>query len=141
MTNIDDMDLQTKILRLGALRDLYSEAYDKYQELKAEYDMTRFLITQEMGQQGIKSLESGPFLTVRTVKPDLKLTDEAALLNWLQEQPNLETDMYIGLKWTNFKPVAKTLLKKDGEIPPGTELTMTESVTLKLKEKGEQDNG
>lgn len=123
------------VTKLGAMSTESRALYKRYKELKEVEDVLRFELTQALHETGLLTAKTPEFTASIAKRPSVMVVHEQSVLDWLRETPDIETDQYIGLKTTNFKTLAMSLLKGTGEIIPGTELVETESITIKANKK------
>ena len=125
------MQISELIEALGHNKQAASEAYKAYKQIKnIEAELKEELVA-ELEKIGLKSAKGDKFQASITDKPDIVVTHEPSVLEWLKNEPNVEEDAYIGLKTTNFKTLARQILKETGEVVPGTDLTSTQIVTIR----------
>lgn len=130
--------LSDLVAALGDARAKASAAYDTYKTLKAIEDDIRESLYAELQSSGLRSAKGDDFTASIAQKPTVVIKDEQAAMDWLKEAPDVETDVYIGLKATEFQSLAKSVLKGTGEIIPGTEIQIRESLAIKSNTKGGQ---
>jgi hypothetical protein len=92
----------------------------------------------EMGlkESGLMSAKNDQFTASISQTPTIVVTHEQSVIDWLKTTPDVESDLYIGIKKTEFNSFAKTLLKGTGEVIPGTELQTREALSIKANKKG-----
>lgn len=122
------------VKEIGLLNTQYKAAKDHIDIIKGELDDKKLKLLSIMSAGDIKSQGSsdGLYVATRTKKTDVRLVDEAKAIAWLQKQKNIkDKNLFVGLKWANFKPIAKTALKIDGEVVPGIEVTNDYTLSIK----------
>lgn len=131
-----NLTLPKIVEQVGKLSDRRKEVYRQYQELKAQEDAWKTRLIEEFQSIGLRSAKTNDFTASMVSKPGISIQHEQSVIDWLKNAPNIETDQYIGLKKTEFKSLAMSLLKDTGEVVPGTELVNTEYLSIKaVKEK------
>lgn len=133
------MSLSELLAELGKARVASTGAYERYKELKGIEDQLRYELELQLKSSGLKSAKGADFQAVITEKPTVVVKHEASVIDWLQHAPNIESDQYIGLKTTEFKSFADKYLKGTGEIIPGTEVVIKESLSIRANKKEKQD--
>lgn len=121
--------------KLGSARRASKDVYDAYKAAKELEDGLRAELDTKLRSEGLRSAKNDDYIASITSKPLVKITDERAAINWLERQPDIETDLYIGLKKAAFDGLVKAALKTDGEVVPGTELENNEYLTIKEVKK------
>jgi len=122
-------------MALGEARAASTNAYQSYKELKTSEDNLRFELEQKLKETGLKSVKGATYNAVITETPRIVIRHEQSVIDWLQNTPNIETDQYIGLKTTEFQSLAKSMLKDTGELVPGTDVEMKESLAIRSNKK------
>jgi hypothetical protein len=117
-----------KLGELGKQSAYYYGEYKKTEETKAA---VKAELIQTLQAMDLRSAKTETFTASIASKPSIQVTHEQSVIDWLNETPEIETDAYIGLKKTEFKSLAMTLLKQTGEQIPGTELVTTESISVR----------
>ncbi len=117
--------------RIGEYGKRSKYLYEQYKQVEELKVKAKALLIQKLNEAGFKSAKTDNFIASITKKPGIQVLHEQSVLEWLKEAPNIETDQYIGLKKTEFKSLALTMLKDTGEIIPGTELIETESIGIR----------
>ena len=134
-TPINDLDsgktVSELIGHIGQNKKRQAEAYREYKDLKEIEEVWKNELMRKLQEVGLKSAKGEKYSASISSRTDIVVTHEQSVLDWIKETPNIEADAYIGLKKTEFKTLAKTLLKDTGEVVPGTELTTIESITVK----------
>lgn len=126
MSNIAEL-----IEQLGLNKKLASEAYKGYKKLKEAEEGLKAELLMKMAESGAKSFKGDKYGASITHKADIEIIHEQSVIEWLQNTPNVEADAYIGLKRTEFKNLARDMLKNTGELAPGTETVYKDFVTIK----------
>lgn len=125
------MNVSELVDQLGILSTEGKALYKKYKALKEQEDSLRTDLYQTLQSSGLKSAKTNAYNAVISVKTDVLVQHEQSILNWLKTAPDVEADAYIGLKKTEFKTLAKQVLKETGEVIPGTELSTSEVLTIR----------
>lgn len=121
--------------RLGRQRKLTQKAYDEYKAVKELEDITRDDLSNELHAIGLTSAKTKDFTATLAQRVNIEVMHEPSVIDWIKHQPNLEADLYIGLKKSAFDPIAKVLLKNTGELIPGTATIIKEYVSLRDNRK------
>lgn len=130
--------LSDLVAALGNAREAASGAYMAYKEIKGIEDQLRYELELMLHEQGLKTVKGQDFTASISETPRILIKNEQAVIDWLKEAPNIETDRYIGLKATDFQTLAKSILKGTGEVIPGTEVEVRESLAIKSNKKKEK---
>lgn len=125
------MSLSELLSVLGDARKASSNAYEAYKELKGIEDQLRYELEEMLKATGLKSAKGQDYTASISETPRIVVKHEQSVIDWLREAPDIEADRYIGLKSTDFQTFAKTYFKGTGEIIPGTEVNMAESLAIK----------
>lgn len=125
------MSVSTLIESLGVNKKRQAEAYKAYKDLKEIEEIWKAELAVELEKLGAKSFKGKKYSAITTSRSDTIVTNEQSVIDWINNEPNIETDQYIGLKLANFKPLANQVLKETGEIIPGTDRVIKESLSIK----------
>ena len=134
------MSLPELMAKLGQARKARQDAYEAYQMHKMIEDDRRGELEMKLRSEGLRSARNDEYSVAITARPTIQITNEAVVMDWLRHQPDIEPDLYIGVKKTQFDTLARIALKATGEIVPGTEVIETEYLSIKANRK-EQNNG
>jgi len=129
------MSLSELVAALGNAREASSNAYERYKELKGLEDQLRYELENKLRSDGLKSAKGVDFTASISEKPTIVIRNEATIIEWLKHTPDVESDQYIGLKATEFKSLALSMLKGSGEIVPGAEVEVKESLSIRSNKK------
>lgn len=129
------MRISELIEAIGVNKKRQAEAYKNYKELKEIEDIWKQELQAELEKAGLKSAKGDKYLATLSERSDIVVTHEPSVIEWLKESPNVEEDAYIGLKLVNFKQLANQVLKETGEIIPGTDRIIKESLSIKENKK------
>lgn len=129
------------IAALGAAKQKASNAYMAYKQLKNAEDALRYELELKLKAEGLKSAKGKDFTASIVEKPTVIIKDEAAVIGWLREAPNIEADLYIGLKSTEFNSLAQSMLKGTGELIEGTAVEVKESLSIRANAKPKKVQG
>ena len=116
---------------LGHARAATTSAYEAYKTIKDIEDQIRYELEVTLNEMGLKSAKGSDFTASIVTKPTITITRESDVIDWLRNTPDVEPDFYIGLKTTEFKTLAQSLLKNTGELVPGTEVIIKESLSIR----------
>lgn len=125
------MQISELIEAIGINKKRQSEAYKNYKELKEIEDIWKLELAAMLEEAGAKSFKGEKYSAIVSSKSDIVVTNESEVIEWLKNDPNVEEDVYIGLRLTAFKPLANEVLKKTGEIIPGTDRIIKDSLSIK----------
>jgi hypothetical protein len=131
------ISLSSLVSALGESRKASSNAYEAYKELKGIEDQARYELEAMLREMGLKSAKGQDFTASIAEKPTIIIKNEADIIDWLQNTPDVESNRYIGLKQTEFKSLAQAMLKGTGEVVPGTEVEVRESLSIRANKKQE----
>lgn len=121
---------------LGKARERSSAAYEAYKGYKAYEDDLRQKVADALHESGLKSAKGKSYSAIFTDRPTIIIAHEQSVKDWINNTPDVEADQYIGIIPTQFQTLAKTMLKETGEMIPGTELQIKESLSIKANKKG-----
>ena len=125
------MELQSHIDEYGELKAKANKLYSEYKDLMVIVEEKRFMLQRELEKIGLRSAKSANFGVSTVTKKNIAVTNEHLVMEWLKDTPDIEGDLYIGVKLTPFKQLADQVLKQTGEIIPGTELNTKETISIK----------
>lgn len=120
---------------LGHARAATTSCYEAYKEVKAIEDQVRYELELKLRETGLRSAKGATFTASISEKPSIVINNESAAIEWVKNFPDLEADFYIGLKTTEFKNLASSLLKGTGEIPDGCSVEVKESLSIRNNKK------
>lgn len=123
--------LSELVAALGQAREASQNAYEAYKEQKGIEEQLRYELELELHATGLKSAKGADFTASLIEKPTVIIKDDTAIVEWLRHTPDIEADLYIGLKTTEFKTLAQTILKGTGELIPGTDIEIRESLAIR----------
>lgn len=123
--------MEDALKKLKQASDLSKKAYQAYQEAKEIEDKIRQEVKEQMLSTGLMSAKTKDLTVSIVSKPTIEIRHEQSALEWLKEEPNLETDQFIGLKTSEFKKLALHRLKETGEIVNGCDVVMMETLSIR----------
>lgn len=129
--------LSSLVTSLGKARERRVKAYDSYAELRDKENAVRTELYAELQAVGLRSAKGLDFNASIVETPTVVVKHEQTVLNWLRESPNIESDLYIGLRTDAFKGLAQSVLKSTGEVIPGTALEVRETLSIRSNKKKE----
>ena len=129
------MSLSELIDALGKAKIASNNAYEAYKELKGIEDEIRYELEATLNASGLRSVKGSTYTASIAQKPTIVIQQEQLIIEWLKGAPNIEYDHYIGLKATEFKKLAEVLLKDTGEVIPGTDVEIRESLSIRSNVK------
>lgn len=120
------------IAEYKAAEKVTKEAYEYAKSCATAQAEAKDRIDAALKAAGLKTAatEDGRFTAFYSKRTNIKVSDEAKVIDWIKAN-GLDLDQYVGLKATEFKPVAMEALKQTGEIVPGTEREEVEALTVK----------
>lgn len=131
------MSLSELVAALGEARVAASNLYQTYKEAKGIEDQLRYQLEEQLKVSGLKSVKGADFQAVITETPRVVIKHEQSVIDWLRNTPDVETDRYVGVKASEFQSLAKAMLKDTGEMIPGTEVEVRETLAIRAnKQKG-----
>lgn len=125
------MTIAELLEELGTVKTAANAHYREYKRLKESEDAMKAELTAMLNEAGLKSAKGKKFTASMRLHTDVVINHEQSVIEWLKTTPDVEADAYIGLKVTPFKSFAKLVLKETGEVIPGTDLSITESLAIK----------
>lgn len=128
--------LSNLLTELGLARQIAAEAYKEYKQLKEQEDGLRAALFEELHAVGLDSAKGSDFTASIRKEPTFVIKHEPSVIQWLRDTPGIEEDVYIGIKSPEFKTLAKTILTQTGEIIPGSEYLISESLAIRANKKG-----
>lgn len=120
---------------LGKARIASTNAYQSYREVKDSEDQLRYELEQELRSIGLKSAKGQDYTASIIEKPTVVVRNETEVIGWLNNTPDIESDLYIGLKPVQFQSLARSILQGTGETIPGTEVEVRESLAIRSNKK------
>lgn len=136
MEDLDkSQDIKELIELVASLGTDSSNAYKSYKQLKEREDRARDMLREALIGSGLLTARTKDVTASIVSKPTIEIRHEQSALEWLKNEPDIETDEFIGLKVTPFKKLALHRLseKGGGEIIPGTEMVMNQSLAIRKK--------
>jgi len=103
--------------------------YKQYNESKGQEAQARALLKTKLQEEGMLSAKTEQYAVSITKKPDVNVVDDKAAIAWMRER-KLDLNYYVGLKKTEFKTMARAMLKETGEVAGGTEVVEIESLSI-----------
>ncbi len=117
--------------KVGEQKKTVDEAYKRYVKVKEKYEHMRTELQIALDNAGLKSAKGDEYLASIVSKSDVVITNEQDVIEWLRNEPDIEVDEYIGLKLTSLKGLVNYRLKEQGEIVPGTDRVIKDSIVIK----------
>jgi len=125
------MELQSLIDEYGELKSKANKLYSEYKDLVVVVEEKRYELQKMLEATGLRSVKSANYGVSTVSKRNIAVTNEHLVMEWLKDTPDIEGDLYIGVKLTQFKQLADQVLKQTGEIIPGTEVSTKETISIK----------
>lgn len=125
------MSIKELLSALGENKKKSGELYALYKAMKTEEDVLKEELMASLKATGLKSAKGEDYTASISEKPNIVITSERDVMDWLENTPNVEADFYIGVKKPEFKTLALQVLKDSGEIINGTDLQTTESLAIR----------
>jgi hypothetical protein len=135
VATVETLTVSQLIELVGEFKDNANHLYKQYKALKDEEDLLKSQLFTALKGTGLKSAKGETYTASIAETPSVVIQDEAALLEWLQNTPNVESDFYIGVKKPEFNTLAKQMLKETGEMANGTEIQIRESISIRANKK------
>jgi hypothetical protein len=129
------MKVSELLKKLGKNKKASAELYKQYKVFKDEEESLKYDLIVLLKDSGLKSVKGQDFTASLTETPTIVIKDETALLEWLQNTPDIESDFYIEVKKSEFNTLAKQMLKETGELANGTEVETRESLAIRSNKK------
>lgn len=129
------MSLSTALEDYGKAKSEANTLYMAYKDLKTKEDVLKGYLLDELEAAGLQSAKGSDYSATITNKSMITIQHEATVMEWLQNTPDVEADLYIGIKPTSFQTLAKSMLKGTGEIIPGTELVTSHILSIRTNKK------
>lgn len=126
------------LTKLGRARQASARAYDIYKQLKEMEDALRAQLFETLKADNLRSAKGADFTASISQTPTVVVKHEPSVIDWLKHAPDIEYDQYVGLKTTNFQGLARSILKGTGEVIPGTEIEVRETISIKSNVKKEK---
>lgn len=130
-----NLSLSELVAALGDARTHSSALYNTYKEAKTVEDQLRYELEEKLKETGLKSVKGANYNAVIMETPRIVIKHEQSVMDWLKESPDIESDRYIGIKSLEFQGLAKAMLKDNGEVIPGTEVEMRQSLAIRSNTK------
>lgn len=108
--------------------------YKQYNKSKGQEAQARALLKTKLQEEGMLSAKTEQYAVSITKKPDVNVVDDKAAIAWMRER-KLDLNYYVGLKKTEFKTMARAMLKETGEVAGGTEVVEIESLSIRENKK------
>ena len=108
--------------------------YGQYKESKEQEDQARALLQSKLQEEGMLSAKTENYVVSIAKKTDVNVIDDKAAIAWMRER-KLDLNYYVGLKKTEFKTMARAMLKETGEVAGGTEVVEIESLSIRENKK------
>ena len=105
--------------------------YQAYKEAKQQQDELKEQIAAKLQELGLKSAKTELGTVAMVSKPRMVIANEAQVMHWLEETPEIEGDLYINLNKRAVESLAKTWFKDTGEQITGVEFQDTEYISYK----------
>lgn len=112
--------------------------YNVYKAGKDLEDELRRQIQEELHANKLQQIKTDNTTISLTERSSLQIMNEAMVIEWLNSEPNVEADAYIGVKRANLETLAKQMLKETGEIIPGTDTQVTETLSIRTKKEADE---
>jgi hypothetical protein len=120
-------NLQRALYKLYKAKEAENLAWKTLDGFKQSTEAAKNEVYAELKSLGIKSAKTDDgFTAVIANRVNIAIKHEPSVIDWIRNNPDLEADVYIGLKKSAFDPIARTILKSTGEVVPGTEIETVE---------------
>ena len=128
------MNVTELITRVGELSHDSRELYKQYKLIKEQEDAVRAELTATLNESGLLSAKTDHYTASISKKQSVVVVDEKKAVDWIKSE-GLDVDYYVGLKLTPFKTMALSRLKDTGEVIEGTQLTETDTLSIREAKK------
>lgn len=125
------MTIAELLKELGENKKQSNEVYKTYKALRADEDLLKTELMVQLRDAGLKTAKGQDFTASIAEKPTIIVKHEQSVLEWLKNTPDIESDLYIGVKAQAFNTLATAMLKNTGELIDGTELETRESLSIR----------
>lgn len=132
------MNVAELLEKLGAIKRDANNTYSLYKGFKEKEDELKAELLAQLKDSGLKSAKGNDFTASISETPTVVIKHEPSVLEWLRNAPDVEADVYIGVKGREFGTLTKQMLKETGEIPDGTEVEIRESLSIRSNTKGKK---
>lgn len=129
------MELNTLLDKLSATQAQYNKARETADRILQDVNALKEEVHIKLNELGLRSARNEDYTVTIASRRNYVITNEQDVINWLKEQPNLELDMYIGVKKKELDVLNKHLEKTTGEIPTGVEPLSKEYISLRKAKK------
>lgn len=133
---MSELTLAEILKTLGETKVNANEAYKTYKVYKEVEDNLKAELMFKLKDTGLKSAKGDAFTASITEKPTVVVKSEIDVIEWLKNNPEIESDFYIGLKKAEFGLMANAQLKDTGEVPNGCDVEVRESLAIRANKKG-----
>lgn len=99
--------------------------------------MLRAALFQELQANQLRSAKGLDYTASIVERPSIIINHEQDVIEWLKATPDIEYDLYVGLKTTAFQTLAKAVIGSGQEIP-GTLVVVNESLSIRSNIKKEK---
>lgn len=123
--------LSELVKRLGIARTRTQDAYESYCILRDSEGMLRRALQAELEASGLRSAKGLNYTASIVEKPTIVVRHEQSVIEWLRTTSDIKYEQYVGLRSQAFQTLAKSLLKGTGELVPGTEMQMHETLSIR----------
>lgn len=125
------MELRDLLELLARAKHNYAEADRVAKECKQELADLKQLVADALVDTGLKSAKTDDLTVSMVQKPAFKVTDERALINYIDDEPTLDLRSYLRLDLRSVDTLAREALHKNGEVIPGGEIVTSEYLSIK----------
>jgi hypothetical protein len=129
------MTVSELIEAIGQVRKKSKKLYEEYSFFRDQEMSLKAELMLQLQDAGLKSAKGKDFTASIAERPEVVITSESELMEWLQNSPNIESDFYIGVKKPEFKVLANQMLKESGELANGTKVEVRESLSIRSNKK------
>ena len=126
--------LKAQIELRDTLKANIAQAQDRIKEAKTRLDGLNAVIIEGMTASGTTNFGTEKYRVSVAHKPDVKVIDPIAFMNWATKNKYSATD-YMSLDTTRAKAIAKHVLEDNGEVVDGTEASVTEYLSVTAKKE------
>lgn len=131
---MEDLTVPQLISLVGQSAVQNRTLYKQYTESKEQEYQARAILQEKLRESGMLSAKTENYMVSITKKSDVNVIDDKAAIAWMRDR-KLDLNYYVGLKKTEFKTMARAMLKETGEVAGGTEVVETESLSIRENKK------
>lgn len=125
------MEIKDLLAELARSKHNFAQADKIAKECKAELDAAKQMVADKLADLGLKSAKNDDLTVSMVSKPSFRVIDQEAVINWLEDEPTVDSRQYIRVDARGVEALAKEALKSTGELIPGGEFVSSEYLSVK----------